>query len=730
MHTFTNPHFVLCVCVFFYFSKRLYQRCLSALQVGFNKACPLCNCKSEGVSLLSLDFSETKSACSIGSNTLSIRDGSAAAARESAYSSGGKRKVSIDETECINIAALYSDSENLFCSDRTGRWTSEEVAYVDALTDAFDCGMLLLMNGTRLHDFLTNFLRCKLSRLTKKFKKANFTRCYVYRRENQCDQNVRFKDTRKRVAETFSAFVSSQGNEFTKAQLRLLSSAQWKRYLVEFFSEQLGVSMDNFIGVEGYRSSIQELDRLREYHADELKKRRKLDITGQRTISIEDIPSLIPKKVDRPRKLITLDTVGVENKSAKNSAKPVAKRLENNKLGKMLDKRDFKDLEEEPKLSIISEPFDDDFLLLWGIREEVDPIVTDDEFQSHSDSDSSSQQVHPFLSKLDEYFAKNFLPFDYVEVWLPVQDQGKVSLCCGGGLFTVRSQASAELLNFANISSKTSFDAGVGLPGRTYSTGRSCWEQGIQYAQASHFPRVEAAGRAGIQTAVSIPIPCEAVGSLIVCFFSTTSITKDDSLVARLWEELNSLNSVSQWALDVNGGNNFDLLDSSPDIFKPNCIEEERSTAAKVQNSDLAIDKPVQSSDTSKQDLLKLLTEQIPLTSGTSSQEELNILSGFMLLRMLLLRNEHSLNARELENVQVMCASYKLYAKMNKWSHRELAQMLVREFLYLNPSGSVSSFFHGNGSDIALTSSMAASTRQSLQPFTTFLHCPQMTSNV
>jgi hypothetical protein len=49
---------------------------------------------------------------------------------------------------------------------------------------------------------------------------------------------------------------------------------------------------------------------------------------------------------------------------------------------------------------------DDDFLMLWGIREEVDPIVTDDDFQSHSDSDSSSsQQVHPFLSKLDEYFA-------------------------------------------------------------------------------------------------------------------------------------------------------------------------------------------------------------------------------------------------------------------------------------------------------------------------------------
>ncbi len=111
--------------------------------------------------------------------------------------------------------------------------------------------------------------------------------------------------------------------------------------------------------------------------------------------------------------------------------------------------------ENNQKLSIrtaataASEPIDEDFLLLWGIREEEDPIVTDDEFQSHSDSDSSSQQVHPFLSKLEEYFAKNILPFDYVEVWLPIHDQGKVSLCCGGGFVPEKNKASPELLHFA-----------------------------------------------------------------------------------------------------------------------------------------------------------------------------------------------------------------------------------------------------------------------------------------
>ena len=75
-----------------------------------------------------------------------------------------------------------------------------------------------------------------------------------------------------RVAETYTSFLSSIGTEFLKAQMRLLTIAQWKKYLVEFCSEQLSVHVDHFVGAEEYCSSIQELDRLMEYHSDELKK--------------------------------------------------------------------------------------------------------------------------------------------------------------------------------------------------------------------------------------------------------------------------------------------------------------------------------------------------------------------------------------------------------------------------------------------------------------------------
>jgi hypothetical protein len=87
----------------------------------------------------------------------------------------------------------------------------EAAACVNALTDEFDCEMFLLVNGTRLHDSLTDSLKRKLSRLTDKFKKANFTSFYVYRKGiHNIDQNVRFREIRMRVAETYASYFSNK----------------------------------------------------------------------------------------------------------------------------------------------------------------------------------------------------------------------------------------------------------------------------------------------------------------------------------------------------------------------------------------------------------------------------------------------------------------------------------------------------------------------------------------
>ena len=63
---------------------------------------------------------------------------------------------------------------------RTGRWTAEEIGYVDFLLNAFDRGLLTLPHGVKLNEFLGDVLLCKSSRLTKKMKNAKLsTRSYT-----------------------------------------------------------------------------------------------------------------------------------------------------------------------------------------------------------------------------------------------------------------------------------------------------------------------------------------------------------------------------------------------------------------------------------------------------------------------------------------------------------------------------------------------------------------------
>ena len=64
---------------------------------------------------------------------------------------------------------------------RTGRWTAEEMAYADHLIRSFEGGLLSVPQGVKLNEFLSDFLMCKSSRLTKKMKNAKLsTRSYTF----------------------------------------------------------------------------------------------------------------------------------------------------------------------------------------------------------------------------------------------------------------------------------------------------------------------------------------------------------------------------------------------------------------------------------------------------------------------------------------------------------------------------------------------------------------------
>ena len=56
---------------------------------------------------------------------------------------------------------------------RTGRWTNEETAYCDKLISKFMTGRLPLPEGAKLNEFLSQMLKSKQSRLTKKMKNVS-----------------------------------------------------------------------------------------------------------------------------------------------------------------------------------------------------------------------------------------------------------------------------------------------------------------------------------------------------------------------------------------------------------------------------------------------------------------------------------------------------------------------------------------------------------------------------
>ena len=59
---------------------------------------------------------------------------------------------------------------------RAGRWSTEEIAFVEELSRLFSQGVLPVKNGTKLSEFLSELLMCRVARLSKKRKytgKAN-----------------------------------------------------------------------------------------------------------------------------------------------------------------------------------------------------------------------------------------------------------------------------------------------------------------------------------------------------------------------------------------------------------------------------------------------------------------------------------------------------------------------------------------------------------------------------
>jgi hypothetical protein len=392
-----------------------------------------------------------------------------------------------------------------FSDRRTGRWTTEEMAFCDKLMQFFAEGLLPVASGIKLNEFLGNMLRSKQSRLTKKMKNAKLS-SKVYQR----GRGYLLPDEAREFSALEESFFHSVTDQHERAEIKFHMQREWREQFT-----QVCAAIGQPVDAERWLTSVEEMDR--------------------RASQAKDAARMAKRKL----------MVGVALKADS----------QNTEHGVFIEKTAA---EERAILSgggdgAPSAGGGD------GVDEDLLSMLCEEASQAYSplDLNGKSSLLHsaPFLAKLTAYLQRHSVPFEHIDVWVPsyVGEGGDQSVCrlCYAGCATAdklleldgkasRSLSADESFNFhafGDYSQKFSFDVGCGLPGRVYESGRPTWEQSVHNAPHSHFERCGGARQWNIRTVLGIPVASPNVGRIVVTFYSCLDRTKDEDLVSRLSEE-------------------------------------------------------------------------------------------------------------------------------------------------------------------------------------------------
>jgi hypothetical protein len=405
---------------------------------------------------------------------------------------GRKRKSS--EADLGNTGVYVSDR-------RTGRWTTEEMAYCDKLIHKFGSGELPLGNGVKLNEFLGNMLKSKQSRLTKKMKNAKLSsRTFEHTTAGLIDINEA-----REFSELEDAFFQSLSCPQERAEIKFHMQREWREQFTQHCAA-VGVRLD----ADAWLNSVEEMDRRSSEAKDAAKMARRKLMMGLalRTDAKNPDQGVFIERTNSDDRVVGAD--GVDE-------------------------------------NILSEHSN----MIEALAREA---------RRCADINGKSSLLHsaPFLFKIMAYMQRHSIPFEHVDLWVPSfipnEDQGSTpSNCrlCFAGSATVdegvgldgktkklmSSEDHFNLFAFGDYSQKFSFDVGCGLPGRVYESGRPTWEQSVQNAPHHHFERCGGAHQWGIKTVLGIPIASPNVGRIVVILYSCHDRSKDQDLVGRLSEE-------------------------------------------------------------------------------------------------------------------------------------------------------------------------------------------------
>eukprot|EP00581_Thalassiosira_minuscula_P027878 CAMPEP_0183752546 /NCGR_PEP_ID=MMETSP0739-20130205/2414_1 /TAXON_ID=385413 /ORGANISM="Thalassiosira miniscula, Strain CCMP1093" /LENGTH=844 /DNA_ID=CAMNT_0025988927 /DNA_START=210 /DNA_END=2744 /DNA_ORIENTATION=- len=660
------------------------------------KTCPCCSDPASGLGILPLTFTEIDQA-----------------QRLSRYNNGGSDPTAFSgkrmHTELMNLGGAQ-ESKNFYdpASPRIGKWSEEEIAFRDEMVPHFVEGSLPLPNGVKLIDFLSNMLKSKPSRLTKKMKHAKLSTRHFHLDCGYIPDTNRAKE----LSRLELAFVNGISDAVERSEIKFHMQKEWRDHLAERLT-YLRISFD----ADDWLRSVDVMDRRVTLAKSRNRMVRRRVMMGK----------AMEKDTSNPTPGIFID----QQKS--DDCTDVDFEL----LASALEANDSEDADLSALYSSMARGTDATPATVHEVSDSsrspsAEPIPQAPFRSALLPSLGSSEGPNfrfaaPFLAKIAEYIERHRVPFEHIDIWVPraypdpvldptgatapeqsllgsgstvnnvAGEGGRKERLCFAGSASVGVQILPEnevtpgrlpappiypqsrpithavplssdeiyhLSLFGSYSEKFSFSSGCGLPGRVYESAVPAWEQFIANAPSHLFERRGGAMQFGIKTALGLPLRSPNVGRIVLVLYSKQNREKNDELVARMVRDFQSLGPCPRWKLMVDMGN-------PPSSSAPSNFQQLVARPTGVKQATGANEKSGRISS-----LISLLGENMPSDQSTPLGQQIH---NIMSLRLVLLQVNRTPEDEQL--VESILTLFDSYIQAGR-SRSDITLMLARDFAF------------------------------------------------
>ena len=621
-------------------------------------------------------------------------------ASKRSVSSENKLDMSYIETQAETSYLLLSHNQGSSGAvsgdhefQRTGRWTDDEIAYIDFLVEAFDNGRITVEHGLKLNEFLSEILLCKSSRLTKKMKNARLSvRSYKFASPVPRLDVEMLKSLEQK-------FLESVSSEASRLELKFNSSRLWRSHLSNLCL-QIGSSM---LDANDWIVSLEDMERRASDAEERLRKarRRRMGLAlrtdcrnDQEGVHFGGVPvQRPPKKMkvekDTPKIVTSCDQHQVRSGTDCPTSASGQSMGSSDSDGESAFIANILDI---GAYQVNDAPGDDyskirDELVLGG-RTLMPKLVR--------------KNCGPFLEELASYMERNSLPFHHVDVWVPSYSKVGCDDPPSPRLFhagyatchhNIDSSLVSKLDEYGEYSTRFSFPSEVGLPGRVFATGKHVWERRIDEADPKFFERAGGAKVYGVKTGFGFPLTTNVIGSIVVAMYSVNDMVENGSLVVKTISDLSQLSPEPKWRLVVEMGDTKDYPGTGAKVYLPNPSESNIPYSSAKSVAQGHRHGGLQSIDDTEQLIASVLGEYMPLSDVPAEGEPTyapsapnSMVPYVMSLRLLLLRSPDRRSDVEREMVEVIKKSYEGYMADSRRGKRDVALLLIRDWLFLKSS--------------------------------------------